>query len=278
VAGKDTHMRSLKREGVQEIVRLDEWTARSHGGGRWKVTGPNGTFTLHEMGSLRWRFFFGTPQRNSQRRQALDGAGIQEAISRTTEALFGKENRPTVEKAVFTIEQVFEACLESSGGEPYHRATLKKHSGYFLDWCKRRHLRNWHEILPQFAREYAAFQLKRGCSRKTVQHYLEPVRLASTWAATNHPEAFRHITQSLRLPSKAGNALRYSDQNRRCYIPIGSLLEFLEWLPGHTHAASVLPGVALQGLCGLQLQEALRLTWDRVDLKGGTITIEEDRR
>jgi integrase len=65
------------------------------------------------------------------------------------------------------------------------------------------------------------------------------------------------------------------DQNRRSYLPIGSLLEFLNWLPGHTHAASVLPGAALQGLCGLQLQEALRLTWDHVDLEAGTITIEK---
>jgi hypothetical protein len=270
-------MCSLKTQDVQQIVRLDEWTARSHGAGRWKVTGPKGTFTLHEMGSMRWRFVFGTPQKNNQHCQTLDAAGIQEAISRTIEMLFGKVDRPTVEKLVFTIEQVFEACLKSSGGEPYHRATLKKHSRYFLEWCKRHHLKCWHEILPQHVREYVSFQFKRGCSRKTMQHYLEPVRLASTWAAINHPESFRHITQSLRLPSKAGNTLRNSAQNRRSYLPISALLEFLEWLPGHTHAASVLPGVVLQGLCGLQLHEVLRLTWDRVDLSDGTITIEEGR-
>jgi integrase len=40
----------------------------------------------------------------------------------------------------------------------------------------------------------------------------------------------------------------------------------------------LMPTVALQGLCGLQLQEAIRLTWDRVDLVNGTVTIEEDRR
>jgi integrase len=56
------------------------------------------------------------------------------------------------------------------------------------------------------------------------------------------------------------------------------LVEILDWLPGHKFETSLIPGVALQGLCGFQLQEVVRLTWDRVDLRSETITIEEDRR
>lgn len=42
----------------------------------------------------------------------------------------------------------------------------------------------------------------------------------------------------------------------------------------HAHAGVLMPGVALQGLSGLQLQEALRLTVPKVNLEAGTITIE----
>ncbi|MCA9413445.1 MAG: tyrosine-type recombinase/integrase [Candidatus Omnitrophica bacterium] len=80
------------------------------------------------------------------------------------------------------------------------------------------------------------------------------------------------------MSPKMGKAFRYGEKKRRVYLPISSLLDLLDWLPGHKFETSLIPGVALQGLCGLQLQEVLRLTWDRVNLRSETITIEEDRR
>jgi len=38
----------------------------------------------------------------------------------------------------------------------------------------------------------------------------------------------------------------------------------------------IVPGVLLQGLCGLQLQEAVRLRVNNVNLDDATITIEGD--
>jgi integrase len=125
---------------------------------------------------------------------------------------------------------------------------------------------------------YAKFQLARGCSRKTVLHYLDPIRIADRWTGKNETSCGNRIWLDFRLPPKLGKALRYGDKKRRAYLPISSLVEILDWLPGHKFETSLIPGVGLQGLCGLQLQEVLRLTWDRVDLQSETITIEEDRR
>jgi len=103
-------------------------------------------------------------------------------------------------------------------------------------------------------------------------------KIADRWAGLNEPSCRNRIWLDFRLPPKLGKAFRYGEKKRRSFLPISGLAELLDWLPGHKYETSLVPGVALQGLCGLQLQEVLRLTWDRVDLRAGTITIEEARR
>ncbi|MBE7559553.1 site-specific integrase [bacterium] len=59
------------------------------------------------------------------------------------------------------------------------------------------------------------------------------------------------------------------------HLSIAEVCDFLDWLEAnHAYAEVIRPGVALRGLCGLQLQEALRLQVQHVDLAAGTITIE----
>lgn len=272
-------MRSLKSERVVEVIHFDGWTARSKKARSWKVEGPFGAFTLHEEGSGRWRFVFGNAARGSQQRQTLSADGLREAVEKTGAILFGIEAiEPPKGAAAIRIDDVLERALESANGEPYHRATLKKHGGYFNGWCKKNHLKFWSDLRPEHLEAYARFQFGRGCSRKSVLHYLEPIRIVDRWVSLNEPASGNRIWMDFHLPKNLGKTLRYSERKRRSYLPISMLVDVLFWIRGHKFETALKPGVALQGLCGLQLQEVLRLTWDRVDLRAGTITIEEDRR
>ncbi|MBE7558485.1 site-specific integrase [bacterium] len=57
-------------------------------------------------------------------------------------------------------------------------------------------------------------------------------------------------------------------------LEVHRVLDFLEWLVANKKWNYLAAGVALQGLAGLQLQEALRLRWGNVDFDNCTITIE----
>lgn len=272
-------MRSLKTERAVEIFRFDGWTVRSKKSGGWKVEGSIGVFTLHEEGAGRWRFVFGNAARDNQRRQTFFADGLREAVQKVGAILFGQGvDEGSVPKPPIRVKDLLDRVLDAANGEPYHRLTLKKHGGYFVAWCRKNRIRFWNDLKPEHLEAYAKFHFARGCSRKTVLHYLEPIRIADRWAGKNEPSCRHRIWMDFRLPSKMGKALCYGERKRRAYLPISGLCEVLDWLPGHKHETSLIPGVALQGLCGLQLQEVLRLTWDRVDLQAGTITIEEDRR
>jgi integrase len=54
-------------------------------------------------------------------------------------------------------------------------------------------------------------------------------------------------------------------------VAMTDVIDFINWLA--ERCPRIAAGAALQGLAGLQLQEALRLTWDRVDLERGLIEI-----
>jgi integrase len=272
-------MRSLKREGAVEIFHFDGWTVRSKKAGGWKVEGSVGIFTLHEQGSGRWRFVFGNAAKGNQRRQTFCADGLREAVQSAGSTLFGQSVDESAEsEKALQVKDLMNRALDVANGEPYHRATLKKHGGYFTAWCKKNRIRHWKDLKPEHLEAYAKFQLARGCSRKTVLHYLEPIRIADRWTGKNETSCVNRIWLDFRLPPKLGKALRYGDRKRRVYLPISSLVELLDCLRGHKFETTLIAGVALQGLCGLQLQEASRLTWDRVDLQSGTIIIEEDRR
>lgn len=111
----------------------------------------------------------------------MDAVGVEEAVHKVGEILFPNLSSQTKDLRL-RIDEVIDQALSVVHGEPYHRATLKKHAGYFKDWCQKRKLRHWEQLQMSFIREYAQYHLARACSRKTVLHYLEPIRLMARWA------------------------------------------------------------------------------------------------
>ena len=118
-------MCSLKSEKGWNTIRIGEWTLRETQPGRWKVSGSIGGFTLHEVGCTRWRFIFGNAQLGTQRREAFNAVGVEDALHKASKILFPKP-ASSVSDLKLRIEEVLDRSLSTCHGEPYHRATLKK--------------------------------------------------------------------------------------------------------------------------------------------------------
>jgi len=54
-------------------------------------------------------------------------------------------------------------------------------------------------------------------------------------------------------------------------VHLVDVIEFLSWI--RKNSPWIQAGIALQGLAGLQMQEAMRLTWEKIDLENGLIEI-----
>ena len=79
----------------------------------------------------------------------------------------------------------------------------------------------------------------------------------------NWPDHYQNICATLRIPNYIGQDLEYQENVGNPVLMISEVIQFLGWLKNYPPALVLRSGVALQGLCGLQLQEALRLIWKK---------------
>ena len=122
--------------------------------------------------------------------------------------------------------------------------------------------------------QYQKSLVDRGLAFDSVRLYLLPVRRTFAWVASNWPKQYVNICQDMRLSRRESHSSTYNEEEGNPYLSIHQILNFLDWLARKNGQESLILGVALQGLAGLQLQEALRLTWDKVDMDEETITID----
>ena len=90
-------------------------------------------------------------------------------------------------------------------------------------------------------------------------------------AATVWPNDYSDICGLLKLKRS-----RVSRGKSRA-LTVGDVLDFCAWLVKHPDHQGLAGGVALQGLAGLRLKEAWRLTWEGIDLEAGTVQVEDSK-
>ena len=132
----------------------------------------------------------------------------------------------------------------------------------------------WHELRFEHVQEYQKSLRDRGLAFDTVRLYLLPIRRTAAWIAANWPKHYVNICQNIRLSRSAYHPSTYDEEEGNPYLPIHRLLDFWDWMSRDAKRDQLTVGVALQGLVGLQMQEALRLKWEKVDLDEATITID----
>jgi len=236
-------------------------------------------FTLHEEKPGRWKVS-GRDSNGSYRRIRFNAKDLSEAMKMAEETLLQPQaEKPETpnEPDEFPTLHISEALLRASATRnwtEYTRQKDDKFCEYFLEWIDKEGLAYWHELRYEHIQRYQRNLLDRGLAFDTIRLYLLPVRRTAAWAASNWPERYVNFCQSHRISRRDGRSSTYNEDEGNPYLSIHKVLDFLDWLARKEGQDSLIIGVALQGLAGLQMQEALRLTWEKVDLNEGTITID----
>ncbi len=267
-------MRSLKNR-VKQILMIGPYGVERRGE-KWKVkgVGPRSgqQFTIWEEAPGKWRAN-GINSAGSRKRERFPATGLAEAVEQGAALLHGEIHDPSHPQ--LDLSSAFDRAIRGGGGSHEHREDLYQFSGYFCFWAQTKNLTHWHELRLEHLTEYMNGLFKRGLKAKTVSHYFEPIRMASRFTAANWPEHYRNICQTLRLPRHAGRDGIYRSEDGNPSLSFEQVLDFLVWLESFETGPILIPAVLLQGICGLQLREALRLRWTDVDLREGTITIQD---
>ena len=143
----------------------------------------------------------------------------------------------------------------------------------FMTWLSESHVRatDWQNVTREIVLEYR--QSLKTKAANTQRLYLNPICQTSRyWADVR---GYRDVARNLKL----SHCLKTSPPE----VDLGEILSLLDWLrdfrgiekrSGTSLDFSRLEiGIALQGLAGLRVTEALRLTLQDVDLKNGTVSI-----
>lgn len=274
LAERGPQMSSLKTK-VREVVIIGSFGLEHRNENQWKAVGlgeqMGRQFTLQTEKIGKWRVN-GTSLNGFRRRERFIASDLGEAVGQASRILYGcplSEEHPQLDLAT-----AFDRFLKSGGGSDAHKKNLRQFAGYFCVWAETKHLTHWHQLRFEHIRTYMMGMFERGLKSSTVGHYLEPIRATSRFISANWPEYYRDICGCLRLPNNAGRDMIYHDHAGIPHLSFAEVLDFIGWLKTYVHGQILIPSVMLQGLCGLQLGEALRLRQGDTDLAKGTITIQ----
>ena len=133
----------------------------------------------------------------------------------------------------------------------------------FLKWVDKEGLSYWGELNLEVIEMYLASQ--KGKAFDSIRLSLWPIRMASKWAAANWPHSFTDICAGITLR-------REQQEKRKVAMSVKQVVSLLDKLR-QEESLELAAGVALQGLCGMRLEEAFRLRWQDVDLSQGTVLV-----
>jgi len=235
-------------------------------------------FTLHRESPGRWKVS-GRDSEGKYRRIRFDASDLNEAVNKANEVLEEQAKPATHAQQSNTFEpiQISDALLRASETRNWMEYTRREDSRnceYYLEWVDKEGLTYWHELRFEHVLKYQKCLADRGLAFDSIRLYLLPIRRAAAWVAANWPKHYINICQSMRISRRDSHTATYNEEEGNPYLPIHRVLDFLDWLARDARRDHLTVGVALQGLAGLQLQEALRLTWEKVDLNDDTLTID----
>ena len=161
----------------------------------------------------------------------------------------------------FTLGESFSMCLQSVAENHCFDTTrmfrywVKRFFGWIAE--KRPECRYWDMLDCSIIEDY--LKDHKGTSKR---HPLEPIRQTTLYMARRYKMA--NFLSGFRARGKL--------KNTPASVYLTDVLAFVDYLKDRGELRFE-TGAALQGLAGLQLQEALRLTWAKVDMDRGLIEI-----
>ncbi len=196
-------------------------------------------------------------------RKRLRAATIEEATAQA-EAILREARKPALKipasREAIALDEAFQLALDDSGRRAASRAHFLEHAEAFLQWLAACYpgCTAWGHLTRTVARQYVASLIG---APNTVRLKSQALRQTATFMAREY--GFPNIMEGLGTSTKMVKT-----------PPVVHLLDvadFLDWL--RDNLPHLEAGAALQGLAGLQLQEALRLDWSKIDLDNGLVEI-----
>jgi integrase len=236
-----------------------QMTERKNASTKWKkilATGELTLFQSREQANL-WQVRLPKPNLNI-RRQLLANTQ-QEALEKGKEKLGLKINSDQLQ--CFTLLEAFNMALSSTNRGKKAELDWRRAITRFLLWLQKNYpaCTKWSLLRRPILREYLESMAEK--SDNTKRLYLQPIVQTSGFMHREYDCA--ELAEKLRTGSKL------KAPPKEVYLPdVADFCDYLAknapWLEG---------GVALQGLAGLAVMEALRLTWDRVNIEQGYIEV-----
>ncbi|MCA9443198.1 MAG: tyrosine-type recombinase/integrase [Candidatus Omnitrophica bacterium] len=226
-------------------------------------------FSVSEVRPGKWRASRTISTGERVRRQvSANDAG--EAIQQAEAVLLGRAPMVVRDPMDLTVADVFAEwygvlqCNDKTQAD-YRRAVKK-----FLRWVETEGVWRWESLRPSHFQRYCNEMVQAGLRYNSVRLRMFPILSAARWAAKEFPE-FRNLAEPFKMPRFPEQTMYKEPVEALTVADIG---DFVLWLREQRLGWNVLPGVVLQGLCGLRVSEVSRLKWSDIDFESGTVTIE----
>jgi len=168
---------------------------------------------------------------------------------------------PEASSQTFSVVEAMEMALQATTRRETSRSHWRKDTERFLAWLQKRYplCVEWRQLTRAILREYLA--TLEGNAPNTKRIRFQPMLQTAGFMSREY--GFPNIGERMGLSKKLKRPPRS--------VYLEDVVSFCDWLRENVPHLEV--GACLQGLAGLQLLEALRLTWDKVDLETGLIEI-----
>lgn len=233
----------------------------------WKKVMRAEAFSVYQSRLQASRFRINwSDQGGVRRRYKLWAESLEEAAQKAQDLIAGRDPDQAEEEAAASengplVVEAFEQALGESKRGKLAKRDWTKVQNRFIEWMAKHHpeATHWSLITRRMLREYMAPMT--GKAPNTIRLAMNPI-----------VQTAGYMEREYNLPNVAkrlgiGNKLKKTPP----LVHVVDVADFLDWLaPQDIRIAA---GAALQSLAGLQLMEALRLTWGKVDLKRSLIEI-----
>jgi len=238
-----------------------EWMKSTQKKKRWQKVATTEKFTLFQSAKDRQAFEVSWKRPDGYGRRRFNAPSIGSALEQAPIVAGLVVIQSQGSERVFELEEAFSMALDRTSRGKRSRRDWLYAQERFLKWLLRDTpgCTHWALLTREILRRYLdTFAGKSDTTKRLAMQFM-----AQTSGYMSREYGFRNIAERL------GTGSKLKTTPAEVYLP--DVVGFLDWLAETNPRLEV--GAALQGLGGLQLQEATRLDWSKVDLKRGLIEI-----
>lgn len=263
-------------------VRIHEpWIVEERAPNSYKIKEDSGMiqWSLQEVRPGTWSVS-GMSSAGSQVRKRIAAATLEQAVRAGAALLHPREFAPMSERstrAELTIPEGLALAVKASMGQEEHRRNLISDGSVFADYCEEQNLTHWRQLRRIHLNGYVNWLVGKNYARRTILHRLAVVSAASRAVVTTYPEDdYREFTLGYRLRQDIGVSGVYDEDDGNMALSLEEVLHLMAWLEDQPRGRLIQLQVALSGLCGLRVREAVYLSWDNLDLVLNAATVQKE--